>query len=311
MGQTLCGLERAKLNCAAAIASDERTIEAMLAAASDAVRKWCRRDFAVNAYDELCNGSGQSRLLLRQYPVLAVESVRYAPQTVMGITNTTASNVQARVSVERDGLRLVRVSAGVKVVDTSVTWALYPTLTQLAAAVNALGNGWVATVVGDATNFGAWPSADLYVPSSFGDASASQGALACQAGAYAEVRAHSVEMRTYGWDPRGWLTRTAPYTDPEILFAEDVVWPIGQGNFRVQYSAGYPEIPEAVQEACAEWTAYMWNQAARDPALSTQVPAAGTTSGWGALHSRKMSPPGHVQALLAPYRRHTTGHESN
>ena len=42
---------------------------------------------------------------------------------------------------------------------------------------------------------------------------------------------------------------TIPYTDPELLHPEDLIWPVGVNNFRVQYTAGYSTIPEAVQEA--------------------------------------------------------------
>src|SRR5437660_581224 len=79
------------------------------------------------------------------------------------------------------------------------------TLKQLAAAVNALGNGWAAQVVGDDTNYGGWPSADLYVPGSYGDALEgagvleSQGALGCAGGgggqSFAELRMHTYELQ--------------------------------------------------------------------------------------------------------------------
>src|SRR6185295_13361812 len=105
--------------------------------------------------------NGQRRLLLRQYPIVSVESVRYRPVTVLKITNTDAANVQARVVVVSTGLKLVRVNAGVKTtVTTGLTFAANVTLTALAAAVNAVCSGWSAQIVGDATNFGSWPSAD-------------------------------------------------------------------------------------------------------------------------------------------------------
>src|SRR5262249_60694256 len=129
--------------------------------------------------------------------------------------------------------------------------------------------------VGDATSYGSWPSADLYVPGSYGDALEgggvlqSQGALSCAAGSFAEVKMHTYELQGYQWDARGWLLRAIPYTDPELLHPEDLIWPVGINNFRVQYSAGYTTVPEAVQEACAEWVAVAYYQTQRDPALTT------------------------------------------
>src|SRR5262249_38166614 len=116
-------------------------------------------------------------------------------------SNNVAANVQARVSVTSAALKLFRSNAGVGTTDTSVTFAGNPTLKQLAAAVNALGNGWVAQVAGDDTNYGGWPSAALYVPGPSGAGLEgagileSQGALGCVGGgggqSFAELKLHT------------------------------------------------------------------------------------------------------------------------
>jgi hypothetical protein len=197
----------------------------------------------------------------------------------------------------------------VRSVDGSVTWASYPTLQGVAAAVTALGHGWSAQVVGDAGgpglqgDYGLWPSGDLYVPQSYGQDSTSQGALTCR-GQFAELKLHTYELAGYQWDARGWLLRAIPYTDPELLHPEDLVWPVGINNFRVQYTAGYPTIPEAVQEACAEWVAELFPLTQRDPALFLQG-AGGVEQRWPEV--RNAEPPTRVRALLGPYRRHTVG----
>src|SRR5437879_4507828 len=98
-----------------ALSTDENNlVDALVSAVSSQLEKYCNRDFKSQSYDELYGGSGEGRLLLRQYPIQSVESVRYRPVTVLKITNTTAANVQARVSVTSTGLKLVRVNAGVK-----------------------------------------------------------------------------------------------------------------------------------------------------------------------------------------------------
>jgi hypothetical protein len=284
-------------------------VSTLITAVSEAVEKYCRRRFVSQAYDELYSGTGDRRLLLRQYPVQSVQSVRYRPVTVLKVTNTTAANVQARVSVTSAGLKLVRVNAGVRTTDTSVTFAGNVTLSAVAAAVNALGNGWSAQVVGDSVNYGSWPSADLYVPNSYGDplegsgVQESQGALQAVAGSFAELKMHTYELQGYQWDARGWLLRAIPYTDPELLHPEDLVFPTGINNFRVQYTAGYSTMPEAVQEAAAEWVAALYWATQRDLAvLSLAQSGTRQTFGKGAAES---DPPGYVQRLLAPYRRHT------
>ena len=184
----LISTERASLNIPSYVSSMDRTIDAMIGACSDAIQKWCRRDFSVRSYDELYNGNGDRRLLLREYPLLSVESVRYRPVTVLKIINNAASTYQqARVTVTNTGLTLTTTASGVRGVNTTCTFASYPTLQQLAAAVTALGNGWSAQAVGDSGqaggqgDYGLWPSSDLYVPASFGGGTYSQGALMCRA----------------------------------------------------------------------------------------------------------------------------------
>jgi hypothetical protein len=309
--QNLISLERALLNLGGASSPDQRTIDAMIGGTSDAICKWCRRDFSVRSYDELYNGNGDRRLLLREYPLISVESVRYRPVTVLKIINNDqVTNQQARVTVSGTGLTLLRVASGVRYLDSSITWTANVNLNAVAVAVNALGNGWNAQIVGDAGgqggqgDYGLWPSVDLYVPQSFGTGSTSQGALMCR-GAFAELKMHTYELQGFQWDSRGWLLRAIPYTDPELLHPEDLIWPVGINNFRVQYTAGYPTIPEAVQEACAEWVAMLWWATQRDPALVHQVPTSGTASGWADIAGLPGQPPNKVRSLLAPYRRFT------
>ncbi|OAI46878.1 hypothetical protein AYO44_10505 [Planctomycetaceae bacterium SCGC AG-212-F19] len=280
---------RAKFNLPSATSADDATINTLIAAASQAIQRHCRRDFAVTAYDELYNGTGERRLLLRQYPLLAVQSVRYRPVTVLKIINSNiALNQQARVSVTGTGLSLVRTASGVAASDT-VTFAGNVTLTALAGAINALGNGWAAQVVGD---YGPWPAADLRAP---------QGALtAC--GQFAELKMHTVELAGYQLDERrGWLLRAIPYTDPELLHPEDLVWPVGVNNFRVQYTAGYATVPEDVQEACAELVATWFAQRGRDLSLHSEDTAG--TYRYTAEANQQL--PRRVRALLRPYRYHT------
>jgi len=285
--------------------SNDTLVSTLITAVSDAIEKYCHRDFFQHSYDELYNGNGERRLLLREYPVISVDSVRYRPVTVLKITNNTAANVQARVTCTSTGLTLVSVNAGVKTTVTSgLTYAGNVTLTALAAAVNAVGNGWSAQIVGDSTNYGGWPSADLYWPTSYpttGGGTSGQGALSCVAGSFAELKMHTYELQGFQWDPRGWLLRAIPYTDPELLHPEDLVFSPGINNFRVQYTAGYATIPESIQEACAEWVASIYFSAQRDPSLKGQSVPGSIMQSWANTGSM----PDSVPILLAPYRRHT------
>jgi hypothetical protein len=290
--------------------SQDALLGVLVAAYSDAVRKYCRRDFSLQTYDELYDGTGDRRLFLRQYPLVSVASVRYRPVTVLKVQNTdTGTNQRATVQVTATGLTLVRVASGVvnTVPDMTLAFASYPTLSSLAAAVVALGGGWTAQVVGDAGgDYGLWPSADLFVAPSYGDGVTSQGALTAR-GQNAELKLHTYELAGYQFDPRGWLLRAIPYTDPELLHPEDLVWPVGVNNFRVQYTAGYPTIPEAVQEATALWVAQAYWYTQRDPELASQDVPGQLRQSWGSAQADPVQPPPRVMRLLAPYRRHSVG----
>ncbi len=287
------------LNNYAPAADETTTLTDLITAVSQAIKKFCKRDFVSANYDELYNGNGERRLLLNRFPILAVASVRYRPVTVLEVINTnTGLNQRANVAVAASGLILTRVASGIVTVDASSTYASFPTLQGLANNINSLGNGWSAQVVGSAAgDYGLWPAADLYVPPTFSDGVQSQGALTAR-GQNAELKMHTLELAGFQWDGRGWLLRAIPYTDPEIFHPEDLIWPPGIANFRVQYTAGFNTVPQDVQEACAEWEATLFWQTKRDPGLATQ-----TIAGASSNVPFNTMPPG-VLELLLPWRDH-------
>ncbi|MCI0456130.1 MAG: hypothetical protein L0Z62_04015 [Gemmataceae bacterium] len=277
---------RAKYNIAqSSFTSDEdSTISALVAACSKAIRRFCRREFDSQTFDELYNGGGQERLLLRQLPIISVARVAYGPVGVLRITNTSASNQRATVAVTATGLTLVRVASGTVSTDTTVTWAGNATLAGVRDAVNALGNGWSASVPDGSHNNRA--SADLR---------AVQGALNAL-NVWDELKLHVSELASYEVDARhGWLLRGPGEGVP--------CWSGGADYWRVIYTAGYSTVPEDVQEACAEWVAALYWQTKRDPGLVQESAA-------GVARTPERDMPRHVRALLLPYRDHkilTTG----
>jgi hypothetical protein len=277
-------------------------ISALITASSKLIQRYCRHDFVQTAYDELYNGNGQRRLLLREYPLVSVESVRYRPVTVLKIINNdTVTNQQARVSVTSAGLTLVRVASGVKTTDTSVTIAGNVTLQAVANAVNALGNSWSAQVAGDANNYGLWPSADLYCPNgATTGTNAGQGSLTAW-GQYAELKMHTYELAGYQiHNVNGWLLRAIPYTDPELLHPEDLIWPVGINNLRVQYTAGYATVPDPVQAACSEHVASLFRHFGKHSYLGAE-----TTPQYAyVVDMPDALLPAMIRVLLEPYRRH-------
>ena len=259
------------LNNRSTTAAEDTTLDALIAALSAAIERFCRRNFVSTQYDEVYDGRDRAELVLHHFPLLSVERVAGDPTTVLTVQNSSASVQRATVQATSTGLSLVRVASGVIATDT-VTFAGNVTLTALAAAVTALGNGWSASVAG--SDYTLRASADLR---------ALQGALTAKDAA-AELKIHLREIADYGSDAaRGYLLR-------------DAGWCGGARAWRVIYTAGYSAVPEDVQEACAQWVAALFWQTKRDPGLAQEsVPG----SIFRMPHTRL---PPSVRLLLEPYR---------
>ena len=298
MGLDLINLDRARQNIPSSVNTDEPVISTLITAASKAVEKFCRREFVQETYDELYNGTGDRRLLLRRYPLLSVQACRYRPVTVLKVINSLANTPIARVTVTSTGITCQRTTSGVVTTDGSPTFAGNVTVLAMANAITALGNGWSAQSQG----YDAWPSADMYCPNglSGGDSAlpSSQGALTA-AGQFCELKLHTYELAGYQLDQRrGWLLRAIPYTDPELLHPEDLIWPTGINNFRVQYTAGFATVPEDVQEAAAELVATWFKQLGSNLNLYSED-TAGT---YRYIREKFTTLPPSVVAILKPYR---------
>jgi hypothetical protein len=265
------------LNNLATTSNEDTTIAALVTACSKAIKRFCRREFDSQTFDELYAGTCKPALVLNQFPIISVARVAYGPTTVLTVTNTSASNQRATVQVTSTGLDLTRVASGVSTTNT-LTFAGNATLGALATAIAALGNGWSGTVAD--SRFTNWASADLR---------AVQGSLNAK-DVTAELRIHVNELSDYEIDTnRGLLYRGRWYDD------EGVGWPGGVNYWRAIYTAGFATVPEDVQEACAQWVAALFWQTKRDPGLiSESIPGA-------VSRMPKLEMPGVVRRLLGPY----------
>jgi hypothetical protein len=236
--------------------------------------------FASTQHDELYNGLGQVRLVLRHFPILSVARIAGAPASVLEVTNTSASNQRATVSVTGTGLSLVRVAAGTTTTST-LTFAANATLGALKTAIAALGNGWSATI----------PDSDLNDRAS-ADLRAVQGALNAKDVA-APLPMHLEELSSYEVDSdRGFLLRPCSAWPGEASSG----WYGGVNYWRVIYTAGFATVPEDVQEACAQWVAMLFWQSKRDPGLTQeQVPGV-------LARSVAQGMPDGVRGLVLAYR---------
>jgi hypothetical protein len=266
----------------------------LITSVSDAIEKHCRRSFYARTLDEIYDGAAET-LQLREYPVQSVTWVRYGPSAVLQVRNTSSANQRASVAVGSSGLTLVRVASGTTTTDTSVTWAGNATINAVATALNALGSGWSAQVVGAATgDYGAWPSADLYHAPYLGDGTQSLGAQHCRSD-WAQLKMHVGELSDYAFHPAGYLYR--PGRAGFWLPDGDAFTQLS-GYWRIKYTAGFTTIPEAVQQAATLWCNHLYHLTLRDNTI-----AASSVSGNAYSYAAAASPPREVAELLRPFRR--------
>lgn len=232
----------------------QTNVTALIAAASESIEKFCKRRFALDAYEEIHPVGQFGQVFLNNYPVVTLDKVY--PQQVQALTleNTSGSVTSASFDCSETALRLIHTIAGVNTV-TSYLFATYPTLTLLAAAINGLGSGWVATVQGD---YGPYPSHDLRADQ-YGQAKGATSVsmwlestsgtlriekdIACLSGLYG-----STDSSRYSSDGIG------VWSDGSSSFGTGSQW---DQLVRVQYSAGFETIPEPIQAVCGNMVANM------------------------------------------------------
>jgi hypothetical protein len=292
-------LERAKQHCVGADSGHDALLNALILAVGSAIDRYCRRRFAHANYDELYDGDSTERLLLRHYPITAVHSVQYDPQPALEIRNTSGATQSATAQVLATGLRLVRItSSGTTNTTAGLTWTANPTVQSLATAINSLSAaGWEARVLPPFAD--ARPD-DLFVDLDPGNAA--EGATVSCRNTWAALVLWRKTLSCCAFDPRGWLVHAGHAVDLHLPGGWLYGWEGPLRAWRVRYSAGYRTIPEDVQEACAQWVAWLWQQTRRDPSLRSQSSTTGTTASYQTYLDPR-SPPPAVAGLLAPYRR--------
>src|SRR5688572_27668226 len=93
------------------LSSNESTLVGVLiTAASKAIKRYCRREFDSQTFDELYDGFSQPHLQLNQFPVISVARVAGNPTTVLEVTNTSSVVIRAAARVSSAALVLTSVT---------------------------------------------------------------------------------------------------------------------------------------------------------------------------------------------------------
>lgn len=267
-------------------------LASLITASSDSIRRATHRDFTQASYTEYHSGGIYVRepLRLRQFPVVQISRVATRPRPALRVLNADATtNQRATAETTPTSLRLVRIASAVTTA-SDLPFATYSTIASLASAVNAVGNGWSAVAL---DSFGNWPSADL---------------KPLQGAASALGQGASLELYTEDVYPfANWPVGEADCDDDAVagwrlddetgeLFAR---LPRGRLNVRIDYTAGFATVPQAVQEACVQLVLDLYNAGLVNNTLKK------ATLGSGSFELKEQSTTavlsGKVSLLLAPY----------
>lgn len=252
------------------------TLQDIIDAASATIELYCRRTFATQSWDEVYYGTGTPYLYVNNPPITSVTAVRTGQLACIYIQNNTPIPIQAcLVNLDTTGLTLTVTNYGETTTQT-FTWADYPTMTELAAAINDAGNGWVCTLP---NQFASWATADI-VP-------ANEPAI----GGFS-ARQLNVPILLHWW--------FVPY----FKFTQDNKGEIwcpsgfneGYQNWRIQYVGGFAydedaggiQLPE-IQQATAELVQLTYESRFSNPNAQTEAMGNQSWTKWAEASMKQLS----------------------
>jgi len=204
---------------------DDTLIGYLVSRATSAIESYCDRTLTSTTYREFYDGTGVNDLALREYPITAVTLLSTSTQDAVRITNVNADAYNAYMTVDATSMILVVVGGANAGTDT-LTLADY-TITELVAAINALGTGWSAT--NDDTLLAVWESAEI---------------LPCDG-------LETLDSYVYAQLPN------EPRRDFKLYEKQGTIYlpggfPIGHQNIIVRYTAGYTTTPADLEQICID-----------------------------------------------------------
>jgi hypothetical protein len=242
----LTTLARVKLYGNITSSTYDSTLTNNLGAASRFVERYTQRWWLSEARTEYYNGRGTNYIQLYGMPVTLVSRIATCPDVVLEIRNTSTSNSRAVVSTTATAL-ILKHTASAAETTTTLAFATYTTITTLAAAVNAIGSGWVASVQ---DTYGIYASADI---------KPIQGALDALQDA-AEIEMYVEEIGRY---------RTN--TETGMVSCNRRI-PSDHQNVEVRYTSGYAAglVPDDVQQAVCAIALALHNMGLSDQTMESE-----------------------------------------
>lgn len=315
-------------------------VNTLLAAADRAIKRYCKRDLEMTAYDEPYSGAGVPDLVLRQYPVWvgataiapgSVSDGALLPQATIVVNSTrgfhpgTGGNTRAKAP-----------AIAVQVGPSSWTWVSYTGTTQAgfngatvdsftgctlggpAGTMNSTyANGVTSPVVfvNPQGYFGQGPAPGFFATTSPGTSQLFMGtqfAVNVDAAGQDGMRSERGLLTRVGGAGGAWVGMFPPDGygwSGKLAGRAFSSWPQGTGNIWVKYTAGYapygsgyhPQVPEDLQYAVGLMVAYMVRNAPRGVPLTSE--SLGSYS-YSILDKASTEIPelGSLARTLAPFR---------
>jgi len=213
--------------------SDDAILNTIRKAAETFLDTYCNRSrggFLVQSYDRVLHGTGTHQIYMQDAPLQFIKriSTNRVPAIYVRNDDPDISTI-ATMSLTATNMTLTTVNGLTGTTTNALSFATYPSIQQLANAINALGNHWISGAMSGLQNR---PSTELWAP---------QGSYGCRV------------TTAYGWTfyqhlPTFWFdpNETQGQIYSEMGFSRGVF------NWRFQYDAGYPTFPLDLEQALVE-----------------------------------------------------------
>ena len=258
----LTTLTNAQTYMGVASGTDDSLITDLIARATSAIEGFCGRTLVNTSFREFYNGSdatehlqdddfdlgmdfrgGGHNLILRQYPVTAIEYIAIGTNQPMQIKNTSSDAYNAYVSVDDTNMKLV-VQGGASAGTTTLTLASF-TVGTLSAQIEATGSGWSSSVAD--TTKSLWNATEL-LPVQASEALNSFAVVRLPDEPAADFKLYEEEGT--------------------IRFPAGI--PRGYKNIIIRYTAGFATTPAELEQITIDLVAFYYFSRKRDPSVRSE-----------------------------------------
>lgn len=216
---------------------DREELQLRINAACSFIERYCDRNFKKQQYSEIYTVRQDGSIILDNAPISSINRICYSNGGWFNVANATAWS--PNYSTGEGFLTLSQYQGGILTTQT-FEYATYPTLAQLASAINAYGQGWNAWVTEGNTPTG-FPNDQL--PTS--DIVAFQNGTA------------NLYTSVLCWQPYESLLAPNIWPTTNYYISYDVSsgildWFFPRGlRLRVDYTGGFDPVPEAINLVAA------------------------------------------------------------